>query len=598
MDEDELFLDSASTFDAGNLSEMDELAILGDEDIQDDESVREESGLHHEETEELDYDEDLETEKTPRLSKFSSERIKSVNSEKNSFATTKERLVKSGTPTAARTPKVFINPHHKNVIRPRASASLNLPLPWEAPIAMCNIASIRPPVVLPPPNNVLMLPQPLPFPVSGSYWIVPSSSADFSRPPPQIMPLPNYSTPPPLIVPNQFVVESVGSIPSVGQWDQMVEGFLRRTTARSRSRFSRSPRSSRSRSRSRSYSSHSSSSTVSSRSSSRSPYRRVHSRNHRSSSRRPFSYRSRPEINETIRRHPGDRLRQSTDNRKDSMFYSERSRNELNDITKQEKTIECAKAIGLDYDYLHKLEEQKKMREEILRRKEERRIQSVRRRDPLTVTDEKIVRNVSHAANFNDRRIDRDRGIDEGHSRKRECDDKIRKISSIKNGTKGPERGADIGIVQKSLRRNLPICVEKMASGGINISNVSRRNESAMLLNDSGKEVAANKMIASRYTERESDQQVEGMRKKRAYLVVVVNSLNLAPISVDRIRIIAETIGSTKKVWKSSENTVSLIFEQHESAKKFMFQYNNRVIHGVQFAVTLQKLFANISELR
>lgn len=54
---------------------MDESAILGDDDVQEEGSVRDEIIEHHEETEELDYDEDLETEKAPRSSKFTSERV-------------------------------------------------------------------------------------------------------------------------------------------------------------------------------------------------------------------------------------------------------------------------------------------------------------------------------------------------------------------------------------------------------------------------------------------------------------------------------------------------------------------------------------------
>lgn len=61
--------------DVGNLSELDESAILGDDDVQEERSVKDEAVVHHEETEELDYDEDLEAEKAPRSSKFSSERV-------------------------------------------------------------------------------------------------------------------------------------------------------------------------------------------------------------------------------------------------------------------------------------------------------------------------------------------------------------------------------------------------------------------------------------------------------------------------------------------------------------------------------------------
>lgn len=54
---------------------MDESAILGDDDIQEEGSVKDEIVEHREEAEELDYDEDLEAEKAPRSSKFTSERV-------------------------------------------------------------------------------------------------------------------------------------------------------------------------------------------------------------------------------------------------------------------------------------------------------------------------------------------------------------------------------------------------------------------------------------------------------------------------------------------------------------------------------------------
>lgn len=62
--------------DVSNLSELDESAILGDDDIQEEGSVNDEIVEHNEEAEELDYDEDLEAEKAPRSSKFTSERVR------------------------------------------------------------------------------------------------------------------------------------------------------------------------------------------------------------------------------------------------------------------------------------------------------------------------------------------------------------------------------------------------------------------------------------------------------------------------------------------------------------------------------------------
>ncbi|EJW78618.1 hypothetical protein WUBG_10474 [Wuchereria bancrofti] len=420
--------------------------------------------------------------------------------------------------------------------------------------------------------------------------------------------LPNYSTPPPpSVYPNQFMAESPGLIPSVGQWDQMVEGFLRRTTAHNRSRFSRSPRSSSSsRSRSHSYSSHSSSSTVSSRSSSRSPYRRVHSHSRRSSSRRPFNHRSR---NEVIRRRSRDRLRQSGDGHRESVYHYDRARNRANDVAKQEKTMECAKAIGLDSEYLTKLEEQKKMREVILRKKEERRIQTVQRLGgPISASDQKSVRQLNRASNFGERRLEHSRRMDEEHSSRRKFDSRIRKTSGIRNGRKEPVSGTGSDVSREAANVNrleASVCVGKAVATN---SSVIQKVEPAAVGNDPNMEqmaaraaaaaaVTTTAVTSARHAKRENEQNLERTRKKKAYLAVVISSLNQAAINVDRIRIIAETIGPTKKVWRSSENTVSLIFEEHESAKKFMFHYHNRVIHGVQLAVTLQKLFANLTEL-
>ncbi|VDK75763.1 unnamed protein product [Litomosoides sigmodontis] len=690
MDEEELLLEAPSTFvsfthrtisfnvlckmllyfgdresiineDVSNLSELDESAILGDDDIQEEGSINDEIVEHNEEAEELDYDEDLEAEKAPRSSKFTSERaqmqrrsllneaskreeqnqnaptnnisagksVESVGLEEGSSLASRVQSVNSVIKNATRTPKVFINPHHRSVIRPQGSSTRTLPLPWEATLRVPGVSGLRHPVALPLPNSVTILPQ---LPHSLAFPIVPSSSTDFSRPPPQIMPLSNYSAPPPSAYSNQFMVESHGITPSAGQWDQMVEGFLRRTTARSRSRFSRSPRSSSSsHSRSRSYSSHFSSSTVSSRSSSRSPYRRVHSHSRRSSSRRSPNYRSRllglaaekkREIyelvyflsnnvinilrNEAMRRRSGDRLRQSGDGRRESAYHPDRARIRANDVAKQEKTIECAKAIGLDNEYLTKLEEQKKMREVILRKKEERRIQTVQSLGgPISISDQKSVRQLSRAGNFDERRVQRSRRMDEEHPSRRRFDTRTRRTSGIRNGRKEPIGGTSSEVsrgVVSSGSQEVLVCAEKTIATN---SSITQKPALAIAGNapNIGKTVAGaaaattDTVTLVRRAKRENEHNPERSRKKKAYLAVIVSSLNQAPINMDKIRIIAETVGRTKKIWRSSENTVSLIFEEHESAKKFMFHYHNRVIHGVQLAVTLQKLFANLTEL-
>ncbi|VIP00435.1 Uncharacterized protein BM_BM12663 [Brugia malayi] len=453
----------------------------------------------------LYMNEDLEAEKAPRLSKFTSERVKPISLEDNLSRSSQVHSVKNTTGTT-RAPKVFINPHHRGVLRPQGSTPHSLPLPWEAAVRVPSVPGLRHPVALPLPNSVTMLPQvshSVPFP------IVPSSSTDFSRPPPQIMPLPNYSTPPPSVY---------------------------------------------------SYS------TVSSRSSSRSPYRRVHSRSRRSSSRRPFNHRSR---NEVIRRRSRDRLKKSGDGHRESVYHYDRTRNRANDVAKQEKTMECAKAIGLDSEYLTKLEEQKKMREVIYEKR-----RAAYSNCSTSWRTNFCIRPEVYAA--------------------------VEPYHGIRNGRKEPVSGTSSDVSREAVNVNrleASVCAEK---GVATNSSVIQKMEPAVVGNDPNMEQTAARVTAVtsvRRAKRENEQNPERTRKKKAYLAVVISSLNQAPINVDRIRIIAETIGPTKKVWRSSENTVSLIFEEHESAKKFMFHYHNRVIHGVQLAVTLQKLFANLTEL-
>lgn len=86
--------------------------------------------------------------------------------------------------------------------------------------------------------------------IGDTLQAIASSSTDFSRPPPAVVPIANFATPPPSVYAGAYTAPAPTLMPSNGQWDQLVEGFLRRTTARriSRSR-SRSSSSSFSRSR-------------------------------------------------------------------------------------------------------------------------------------------------------------------------------------------------------------------------------------------------------------------------------------------------------------------------------------------------------------
>lgn len=223
----------------------------------------------------------------------------------------------------------------------------------------------------------------------------------------------------------------------------------------------------------------------------------------------------------------------------------------------QEKTIECAKAIGLDSEYLTKLEEQKKMREVILRKKEERRIQTVQRLGgPISISDQKSVRQLSRTGNFDERRVERSRRMDEEHSNRRKFDSRTRKASGIRNGRKEPVSGTSSDVSRETAnsgRLEASVCAEKgVATSSSN--NTIQKMESTAAGSDRSMEqtavgitAAATTTITSiRRAKRENEQNPERSRKKKAYLAVIVNSLNQAPINVDRIKIIAETVGPTK----------------------------------------------------
>ncbi|CAI5446704.1 unnamed protein product [Caenorhabditis angaria] len=255
----------------------------------------------------------------------------------------------------------------------------------------------------------------------------------------------------------------MGIVPIIaGQWDQAVENFLRGGIKKS----SRNSKRRRDRSSSEeSYSSYDSSSSRSSRS--------------RSRSRSYSPKRRRRESEKYRRRERKDRETRRGGDRDSRRKYEDKKRREEK---QKHATIESAQALGLSNDYLDKVKEQKRQRDEIVRRKEERR-----------------------------------------H-----------------------------GIEEKEIKKT---------SSPAPVPNSDRD------------------------------------KKMKAYLVVNISGLKQLPTGVKKIEQLATELGPIRKCWKSSDDTVSVVFNAHDKAKDFMIKYNNKVITGLRVGVSLEKQWLNMSEM-
>ncbi|KHN88435.1 Uncharacterized protein Tcan_07425 [Toxocara canis] len=538
-------------------------------------------------------------------------------------------------------PKVLINPHYKGPIRPRSELTVN----WNTTVGVRSVTTVAVPPIRAPFVATQLLPAVHVPPPSLPFPAIASSSADFSHPPPAVVPIANFATPPPPVYGGTYASPAPAAVTSAGHWDQLVEGFLRRTTARRTSRSrSRSSSSSYSRSRSRSYSSRSrsSSSSGSSHSTFRSPRRESRFQTRRSTSRHNDS--RIPRNGSHGRMRYGDRQRTLAETRGEHRDRRPR--------TPGEKTIECAKAIGLDSEYLSKLEEQKKMREEILRKKEERRVQNVQRAS-LTVTSQSKQSASGDTDGTNTQSSRRsEKTVKETLSEK--LGGRERSIAEKRTTPRSPHairsRGSP-GHMARLGRHDMPAKSSPLAR--VEVRRSSSRNKSPNAHRDSpfrtstaiggnrgqeqpqrvlvgsssvrkregdgasslGKQASngavrkqPEKAIASRTGTKPTATQVQAKThqssgdrpasaKKKAYLAVVVKASDKTPPDMERMKLIAATVGPTKKVWKSHNDCVSLIFESHENAKKFMLQYNGKVINGVRLLVMLEKVFVNLAEL-
>lgn len=195
------------------------------------------------------------------------------------------------------------------------------------------------------------------------------------------------------------------------------------------------------------------------------------------------------------------------------------------------------------------------MREEILRKKEERRIQTVQRMGgPILISGGKTARHSERTGNAEERRTERSRRIDDERPRRRELESKDRRRDEIRNGKKELVNVTSNMDSRRNVDRpDVPVSVEK----GALTRSVAKKMEPALAV-DSGPN---QQQVTTR--KRENERNSERPRKKKAYLAVVVNSSNDAPISLERIRIIAETVGRTKvRMFPSILMDSELIVEQ------------------------------------
>ncbi|KAI1719446.1 hypothetical protein Ddc_08658 [Ditylenchus destructor] len=359
--------------------------------------------------------------------------------------------------------KYYVNPNFRGPLPPTISANLtNFPVrPFTAPPPM--VPSHLPPFVRPftarPPMHISLMPPPVVHQAPGMASNITSDAMN---------------------------------------WSLMVDAFLAKTKSDTqpkqvRSRPGRYSRSSSSGSRSKSRTPNSSNSS--------SPY----------SGRSPIPSYSRR--SKKVARYDRSPVRRAYDQRRKHPV-SRRDENKPKPDMKH--TIECAQAIGLDEEYLKKIEEQKKMREEIAKRKSQRR--------------------------------------QENFIQKKEGNEGRRQIAM--------DRDSKSGKSSKTSSDNRPKRVDKQDQPKPDVANAQST-----------------------------------MGKLKAYLAVVINNINSLENAYKKISLLAQSVGETKKVWQSSENSVSIIFDKHEHAKQFMLQYHGQIVHGCKLDVTLEKVFLNLATM-
>ncbi|CAD5230054.1 unnamed protein product [Bursaphelenchus xylophilus] len=482
--------------------EIDEDVLLGtDENPTESETLN--TSQECEDEEQLDYDEDEEEEKKPR-DKFESERKPtttisqapkpdvSVKTEVKVDETGDSKVVESK-PVPSTPPvkngsvKCYVNPKFKGRlpfnVGPRPLTTLPPPPVFHVPPT-----NIHAPPFIPMQRAPAPIMRPL-LPVAPGQTVV----SQFVPPVPTSGPVAQVvqdhdgtirfrAMIPPPTQPKVTIARAGHCDPGPkSNWDSNVEDFLKRTQASKRRRSRSSSRSSySSRSRSSSYSSYSRSSRSPSKSRSRSPIRSRSKSAGQRSRRRPSPKRSHRRDTRRYRRDSREKDREPYRPRNDRT----RPKRDERKTQEEKNTIECAEALGLDQEYVKKLEEQKKLREEMARKKY--------------------------------RRDERD----------------------TKNETKV--------VVEVDRPKRKPSTPDQ---------------------------------------------------KLKPYLAVVIHNLTNLSDAYKRVKMIANAVGPTKKVWQTSDDSISVIFESHENAKKFMLQYHMKPFNGITLDIGLEKVFLNLNAI-
>uniref|UniRef100_A0A915D6G3 RRM domain-containing protein n=1 Tax=Ditylenchus dipsaci TaxID=166011 RepID=A0A915D6G3_9BILA len=279
----------------------------------------------------------------------------------------------------------------------------------------------------------------------------------------------------------------------------------------------------------------------SSRSRSRSPASSYSGSSSYSASRSPSPVQTRKP--RKVARYDQRDTRQFNSRRPERQHFPPRSRNQDRDSKPKpdKQSIECAQAIGLDEEYLKKIEQQKQAREEIAKRKNQRRRENYAGKESSGTT------------------------------------------SSANKDVGGSRDG--------SSRNN--------ASNNNNTSNERRRGNSPNQhsRNTHPRRSPIRSAKSSRDEEKRPKISAQTPGKLKAYLAVVVNNVAALPNAFKRISLLANGIGKTKKAWQASENSVNIIFEKHEDAKAFVYQYHGKSVNGHRMDVTLEKVFLNLSAM-
>ncbi|VDN29374.1 unnamed protein product [Gongylonema pulchrum] len=122
MDEEDLLLETPGAIDIGNLSELDESAILGEDDILEEEVVKDERHQSQNDTKgKEEGNQNLVTSSSSNSVVPANKPQARVAKAETKVPKEMQQLPDSTTASSTRAPKVFINPHHKGVIRPQSN---------------------------------------------------------------------------------------------------------------------------------------------------------------------------------------------------------------------------------------------------------------------------------------------------------------------------------------------------------------------------------------------------------------------------------------------------------------------------------------------